>query len=193
MAEVVSIQIDDILGFLVADTLTPSTMGAQLERLQFGLYTTSDPFRARDDAESRILEQAEILRTMDSFAAVTEFRPATSKAQGYKTLERIQRCATNRPYPCQGAIALHVLKAYQRRATQSQERGLVEVYGVLRHIAPSATPTFDGDHDAVQATQVFREGKASRARQLAAAAYADALLALGYFLNRRQRNATHGQ
>lgn len=177
------IRIDDILGFLVADTLTPSTMGAQLERLKFGLISTPDPFQAREDAEARILENAELLRAVDEFRAVPEFYPTSSRSTKYKTLEKIQKGTT--PRRTQGEIALNVLRSYQKWGTKSPEQALVTVYSYVRSIAPRVVPTLDTD--TVKATQMFREGKARRSRDLAISAYADSLLALGSFLTKRAK------
>lgn len=182
-----TIRTDDVLGFLVADTVTPSSFGAQLERLKYGLNTTPDPHRARDDAEANILEQAELLRCIDDFKAVQEFRPATARADGYNTLEKIQRATS--PRLSQGTIALNILRAYQQWGTQSSERALVAVYGYVRMVAHRVVAPI-GATDAVAATQLFREGKAKRARLRAANAYADALLALGSFLMKRSRKRT---
>lgn len=179
-----TIRIDDVLGFLVADTVTPSSFGAQLERLRFGLASTPDPHQAREDAESNILRQAELLRAIDDFKAVSEFRPTSARGSGYNTLEKIQRAT--QPRQNQGAIALQILRAYQQWGTQSQERALVAVYGYVRSVAEKVIAPIPAT-DAVAATQLFREGKAQRARTRAAEAYADALLALGAFLNTRRR------
>lgn len=180
---VTTIKIDDILGFLVADTLTPSTMGAQLDRLRFGLVTTPDPFQAREDAEARLLEHAELLRCIDQFKAVLEFRPVTSKAAGYKTLERIQRGTS--PRLSQGAIALNILRVYQHWGSSRPHRALLAVFGYVRSIAPRMCPTLD--LDLYEALQAFADGRAKRSHDLAASAYADALLALGSFLTKRNR------
>lgn len=183
------IKIDDVLHFLVANTLTPSTLGAQLERIQFGLFTTPDPFRARDDAELRILEQAELLRAVDQFTEVPQFTPPTARGLQFANLNRIQRGTS--PQLCQGAIALNILRAYQQWSPtpNNQERALVAVYGYIRSINPKICPSFENDTNAVLAAQSFREDKAKRAKQLAAGAYADALVALGTFLTKRRRNA----
>lgn len=180
------VTIEEILHFLVADTVTPSTMGAQLERLRFGLTTTPDPFRSREDAEAHILEQAEILRTVDAFKAVQEFKPSTPKAAGYRTLDKIQRGTL--PRLCQGTIALNALKVYQQWSPtpQNEARALVAVYGYVRSIAPRLTPPLS-DHNVELATQAFREGKAKRAKALAADTLADSLLALGSFLQKRNK------
>lgn len=170
-----SVQSENILHFLVADSCSPSTLGAQLERLRFQMApSTPDPFRARDDAESRILEQAELIRFLDTFRGVHEFRPTTVKGDGYRTLVKIQRGDPS--HRNQGEIALEVLKAFQRWGIRSQERGLLAVYVSIRTIAPKICPDVPLDVD--DALQMFRGGKAPRARTLAASAVADALLAL---------------
>lgn len=148
-------------------------MGAQLDRMRFGLATTPDPFRARDDAENQLLEQAALLRCIDDFALRQDFR--SYKVASISKLEKIQK-ATNPRLP-QGYIALNVLRSYQEWSTNSQERALVAIYRYLSTITPDAIPTPPkGEEDLVQA---FRLGKAKRARDLCAEIYADALLALG--------------
>lgn len=170
-----SLRPDDILHFLVGDSCTPSNFGAQLERLQFQLApSTPDPFRARDDAEDHILEQAELIRFVDTFRTVKEFRPTTAKGDAYRTLVKLQRGDSS--HRNQGEIAVDVLKAFQRWGTRSAERGLLAVYVTLRAICPKACAPIDTDVD--RALQQFREGKVPRARTLAAEAYADSLLAL---------------
>lgn len=174
---------EDILSFLVSEGLTPSSFGAQLDRMKFGLSSSPDPFRARDEAEARIMEQAELLRTIEDFKAVPEFRPTTSRGSGYASLEKVQRAVPGRP--CQGSIALAVIKAYQTWGVRSPERALVAVYALIRQVAPRLAPPLDGDVDDM--VQSFREGKAGRARTLAVNVYADAILALGIWLSKRNK------
>lgn len=172
-----SIQVSDILDHLVTRYASaPSTMGVQLDRMRYGVHSTPDPHKARAEVEDHMLRQANLLRCIDEFAARHEFSvPARGPAAaggGYKILEKIQK-ATKKG---QGAIAIAILRAYQERSTQSQERGLVEVYNYLASIAPSVVPKPPkGDHDLLQA---FRAETAKRARAMAAEAVADALLAL---------------
>lgn len=181
------IRTDDILGFLVADTCTPSTFGAQLDRLRWGLTTAPDPHRAREEAESHILQQAELLRCMDDFKRVPEFRPSTTRSEGFKTLEKLQRVTS--PRLCQGAIALNILRVYQRWGNAAPERGFVAVYGYVSSIAERIVPPIAAT-DALEATQLFREGKAKRAHQMTTTAYADSLLALGSFLVKYAKKPT---
>jgi hypothetical protein len=172
-----NIQVSDILDHLVTRYASaPSTMGAQLERMRFGVHSTPDPHRARAEAEDHMLQQAVLLRCIDEFIARYEFsvpaRGPGSSAVGYKIIEKIQK-ATKLG---QGVIAISVLRAYQERCTQSPERGLVEVYNYLASVAPECVPKPPkGDMDLLQA---FRSESAKRARAMAAEAYADALLAL---------------
>lgn len=173
-----SVQVNDILHFLVGRSASPSTMGAQLDRLRFGIHTTPDPFRAREEVESHLLQQAQLIRCIDSFAERDEFRinsPSTPGGQTYKLLEKLQKAAKRG----QGEIALGTLRAYHERCTSigmSQERGLLEVYNYLASIASSIVPAMPkGTTDPLQA---FRVGEAKRARNMAAEAYADSLLAL---------------
>lgn len=171
------IQVSDVLDHLVTRyAAAPSTMGAQLERMRYGVHSTPDPYRARAEAEDHMMQQANLLRCIDEFTARNEFSvPARGPGSGncgYKILEKFQK-TTRRG---QGAIAISILRAYQERCTQSQERGLVEVYNYLASIAPDAVPKPPkGDQDLLQA---FRTETAKRARALAAEAYADSLLAL---------------
>lgn len=171
-----SIHVSDILDFLVGRSAAPSTMGAQLDRLRFGLHSTPDPFRARDEVEANLLHQAVLLRCIDDFSNRHEFtvtaRGNKATGSGYKILDKIQR-STRRG---QGEIAICILRAYHEWATQSQERGLLEIYNYLSSIAPEAVPTPPkNEPDLLQA---FRTNAAKRARALACEAYADSLLAL---------------
>jgi hypothetical protein len=171
-----SIRTDDVLHFLVSRSGAPSTFGAQLDRMRFGLQATPDPFRARDDAEAAMLETAHLLRCIDEFTQKAEFRQA-GVPSAYKKLEKMQK-ASNLG---QGFIAISVLRSYQEWATTSQERALVEVYRYLAKVAPDAVP--NPPMTEPDLTQAFRLGKARRCRDLAAEVYADSLLALGAFLN----------
>lgn len=179
------IHVQDILDHLVTRYASaPSTMGAQLERMRYGVHSTPDPHRARAEAEDHMLKQANLLRCIEAFETRQEFFSGVSvrgrgasSAGGYKILEKIQK-ATKKG---QGAIAMGILRAYHERVTctrgQSQERGLVEVYNFLASIAPDAVPkpTKSAEADLLQA---FRSGTLKRAHELACEGYADALLAL---------------
>lgn len=178
-----TITIDDILHTLVSQSAAPSSMGAQLERLRYGASIAPDPFRARDEVESRLLRDAALFRCAADFAARQELRG--NNAAAYKALEKVYRGSTTKPP--QGTIALRVLRAYQERCTQSQERALVEVYSYLASIAPDVLPPPPKD-DGVDLVTAFRTGKAKRARSMAAEVYADALLSLGAFLSIWNRN-----
>jgi hypothetical protein len=178
------IKIEDILHLLVSRSDAPSSMGAQLDRLRFGLTESSNPFQAREDAEDRMLAKAAVLKAMSEFLTRQEFRGPNASL--YRALEKIQR--DTQPKLNQGYIAMGVLRAYQERATNGgQERALVEVYKYLGSMAPNVVPTPPkNEPDLVQA---FRTGKAKRARNLAAETYADSLLALGQFLTVWNRTA----
>lgn len=173
-----SVQVADVLAFLVGRSAAPSSFGAQLSRLRDGLTQTPDPFRARDDIENQLLTTAVVLRCMDDFYAKREF-PGP-----YKILTKLQDNGnSDRP---QGAIALGILRAFQERSKGSEETGLVAVYNYLSVIAPEAVPPAPKNTELLQA---FREGTAKRARHFAAEAYADSLLALGQHVkvfNRRE-------
>jgi hypothetical protein len=175
-----TVQVADVLDHLVAKSAAPSSFGAQLDRMRFGIQVTPDPFRAREEAENKLLQSAALLRCIDQFEARYEFsvttRQRATSAAGYKVLDRIQK-ATKRG---QGEIALGILRAYHERVTcsigQSQERGLLAVYTYVAGIAPDAVPAPPKDTDDL--LMAFRTGSAKRARNMAAEAYADALLAL---------------
>ena len=175
-----SVSVNDILDFLVAKSAAPSTMGAQLERLKYGVQLAPDPFRARNEVEDNLLAQAAIIRCVDEFAAREELdihaRPRAPSVVGYKALTKIQEHAN--PWRSKGKIALDVLRAYQERNKGSQECGLVAVYNYLEQVAPSALPP-PPKNDA-DLLQHFRTGTAKRARNLACEVYADSLLALQY-------------
>lgn len=168
------IHMDEVMAHLVADTIVPSTFGAQLDRLKYGIHGHADPVKARKDAEDHILEQAELIGVIDRFAKIDQFRPA------YKLLEKIQRHA-RRP---QGQIALGVMGAYQKWVTNAgNERGFLAVYAYLAKIAPSISPPVAPEFD--KALQSFRDGSARQARDYAAGAYADSILALSAYLKRQ--------
>ncbi len=160
------IQVSDFLDFLVGRSGTPSNLGAQLERMRDGTTGLSDPFRARDEIESGLIRTANLIRCVDQFAERQELSPKGQE------IERVNRDA------CwsEGALALGVLRSYHEWSSQSQERGLVEIYRFLAKVAPRGVkhpPAGSGD-----LLQVFREGKANRCRFMAAECYADALIAV---------------
>ncbi len=173
-----TISVADILDHLVARSGAPSTLGAQLERLRLGTYSTPDPFRAKTEAEDQMMEMATLLRCISDFEArkVLDSR--------YGVLEKLQR-ESNLP---QGYLALGILRAYQEWAPciqSSQERGLVAVY---QYIAPYLRNKVEIESDDL--LQAFRTGKAKRARDRAAEAYADAMLCLSEHVvswNRKNR------
>ncbi len=186
------IQVADVLDFLVSSrSHAPSTMGAQLDRLRFGIQITPDPFRARSEVEDHLLQQAVLLRCIDEFSKREEFSITTRQRKaadaGYKALIKIQALAT--VLRSQGSIAIGILRAYQERAKGSQECGLVSVYGFIHDIAPKSIPIPPkGDEDLLQA---FRSGAAKRARNMACEAYADSLLALQNHVrvfNKKEKN-----
>lgn len=163
-----TVHVADVLDALVATTSAPSNFGAQLTRLRDGLSGTQDPFRARDQVEENLMHQAAIIRCTDAYAArrtLGIYKPAV--------IEKIQK----ETHADQGRIALAILRAYHERSTASMERGFVEVYRILRRIAPKTTPPTDEDTELLQ---LFREGKAKRCRNFAAEAYADSLLGLQF-------------
>lgn len=181
------ITLEDVLDTLVSrGGYAPSSMGSQLERLASGITTSPDPFRARDEAENTIMRNAQVLRVISDFTGRREFR------ERFETLKKLQR-ATH-PQLDQGYIAFGTLRAYHERCTRSKERALVEVYHFLGTIAPDAVPGPPKQaRDVDDLVQLFREGKAKRARALAAEAYADAYLALESHLrqvNRKTDRAT---
>lgn len=171
-----SIQVSDVLDFLVARSMAPSTMGAQLDRMRDGIQSAPDPFRARDDVENHMLQQAELIRCIDDFTSRQEFSVTTRQraaAAGYKVLEKFQKSTGRR----QGEIGIGILRAYHEWSTQSTERGLLSVYQYLAIIAPSLVPPPPKNLD-TNLLQAFRIGTAKRARNVACEAYADSLLAL---------------
>lgn len=162
-----SVSTADVLDHLVGQSATPSNLGAQLERLRFGTHSAPDPFRARDDAENHMLQQAALIRCIDDYAS-RQVLPVAARA-----IEKVQK----EIHRDQGAIAVGVLRAYHEWATQSQQRGLVQVYRYIASIAPKLAPK-PPESDGVELVQLFREGKAKRCANLAAECYADSLLGL---------------
>lgn len=177
-----TISVDAILHFLVARTNAPSSFGAQLDRLRFGIHTPPDPFRARADAEDAMLATAALLRCLDDFKGRADFGPE------YKALQKVQLKSS--PKLDQGYIALGALRAYHEWSSQSQERGLVEVYHFVEKCAPGYAPPPPKDEPDV--LQAFRTNKAKRARSKAAEVYADALLALQQHVRKWNRAARAG-
>ncbi len=179
------ISVADILDHLVSNSAVPSNFGAQLTRLRDGISGSQDPFRARDEVENNLMQQATLIRCLDQFAARPVLpipRPAI--------IEKIQR----ETHKNQGHIAVAILRSYHERATKSQERGLVEVYRTLFSMAPDVVPAPPECSDIADFVQMFREGKARRCRSFAAEAYADALLGLQQHCrihNRKNPNANH--
>ncbi len=175
-----TVTVNDILHFLVARTGAQSSMGAQLERLKYGLQNEPDPFRSKNDAEEQMLNQACLLRCVSDFERRSEFGvpPKTPQAAsaGFKMLKKFQDATL--PTRNQGQIALGILRAFQERSHGSDECGLVAVYKYLAVIAPKAVPSIpQGNEDLLQH---FRQGTAKRARAVACEAYADSLLSLSY-------------
>ncbi len=171
-----SVTVDDVLHNLVARGGTPSNMGAQLARMRDGITAEPDPFRARDDAESGLIQAATLLRCISEFGNREEFSVATRQrvatAAGYKVLEKFRHVSKRG----QGEIALGILRSYMEWSTKSQERGLYAVYGYLAGIAPSITPP--PPKDCTDVLHAFRTGEAKKARNLAAEAVGDSMLAL---------------
>lgn len=167
------VRVESILDLLVSRSCAPSTFGAQLDRLRYGLSNTPDPFRAREDAEANMMEKAGVMRCLSAFSERGEFR---TKTISYKGLERVQK-ATYAKLP-QGHIAQEVLRAYQEWVGMGQERALAMVYGYLNRVVPELAP----EKASLDLVQSFRDGKAKRARDFAAELYADSLLALEAFV-----------
>lgn len=176
-----TVVVADVLDHLVARSAAPSTLGAQLDRLKYGTHSAPDPFRARDDAENHMIQQAGLLRCIAEFTARAEF------SAKYATIEKLAKAAA---LP-QGYVAINVLRSYHEWCTcqqSSQERGLVAVYHYIHSIAGTIVPEPPAlDTDLLQA---FRTGKAKRARSIAAESYADGLIALSAHIlvyNRKHR------
>lgn len=160
--------LQDVLDMLVGRTVTPSSLGPQLERLRDGVSVEPDPYRAREIQHWKLLHDAELYRCLDRLC--DQERCTFSKLT--PTIEKLAK-RLRRPA---GAIAVGIMRAYQERATSSQERGLVEVYNYLRRLDPTHfPPLLHDEHDAVQA---FRVGKAKAARRRALELQADAYLIL---------------
>jgi hypothetical protein len=125
--------------------------------------------RAQSHAEDKLLSEAPLYTFLLDFAKRDAF------GLEYKTLHKIQ--LKSNPRLAQGYIASGILRAYHERCTSSgEQRALVAVYEYIAKIAPRILPKLPaGEKDFLQA---FRSGKAPRAHDLAAQAYADALLAL---------------
>lgn len=169
-----SLHVSDVLDHLICKGLAPSTLGAQLERLKYGVQLDQDPFRARQDAEDRMLAQAELIRFVDDFTRRIEFAVPKQRlvvSSGYQVLDKLQKASSRG----QGEIAISILRAYHERSTQSMDRGLYEVYKYLTYIAPKVIPPPPKDEDLLEA---FRKNTAKKSRNFTAEAYADSLLAL---------------
>ncbi len=171
------IKVADVLACFVGRGCVPSTMQAQLDRLQFGFDPNQDPHRARREVEDHMLQQAVLYRCIDDFARRTALGVQSRQrksASGYRALEALQDNSS--PYHSQGAIATGILRAFQERAKGSQEQGLVAVYHYIQSIAPKAVPLPPkGDGDILQ---LFRLHPRAPAREFTCDAHADALFAL---------------
>lgn len=174
------IHVNDVLDFLVSRSAAPSSFGAQLDRLRYGVQLQSDPHRQRNEVEDHLLNQAVLLRCIDRFAERQEFSVSTRQRKsadaGYKALTKIHE--SNRTLS-QGFIALSVLRAYQERAKKgAEEPGIVAVYNYIVSIAPDAAPPVPMPKNGKDLAETFRAGQAKRARAFACEAWADARLAL---------------
>lgn len=185
----VRLSLEDALGLLSTRTMSPSTLGAQIERMQEraelgpmppdynGIKpkpSTPDAVKAQADAENRMLRDAGVIRCLDAFACVERFK-------GAENLKRVQR-AVKAP---QGAIATQCLRVYEPWRLLSQERALAAVYAWASVLLPDMFPPVKHDDLA----QGFREGKSTKARTKAADLYADCYLALAEHVvlwNRKQ-------
>lgn len=174
------VHVNDILDFLVAKSAAPSTMGAQLDRLRYGIQLQPDPFRQRAEVEDHLLNQAVLLRCIDTFAGRQEFSVSTRQRKaadsGYKALSKIHEKTKGRP---QGQIALEILRAYHERAKKgAEDPGLAAIYYFVARVAPDVAPELPTIKDGADLATIFKSGNAKRARSFACEAYADALLAL---------------
>lgn len=167
-----TVNVNEILDFLVARSQAPSTMGHQLDRMRDGVQGGSDPIRERDNVEAAMLRNASMLRCIDEFMAKWEFTPPSRhRDTGYRAIQKVQdKCRE-----AQGRIAIGVLRAYHERSTASEERGLVEIYTYVKSIAPDAVPP--SDKGVLDLLQAFRSGQAKKAKSFSAELYADCLLA----------------
>lgn len=175
--------INAVLDALVARTVTPSTLGPQLDRLRDGAHNPPDPHRLRDAQHDRLLEDADLYRCIDGLFGV-------DRATFCRTTPTIEKLAKRVGLPV-GVIVVGILRAYQeRRSGLGEERALVEVYSYLRSIAPAHFPALL--HDEVDATQAFRVGKAKSARRRALELHADAIIIANRWVElwNEQRRAT---
>jgi len=140
-----SVSVADVLDNLISVSAAPSTLGAQLDRLRLGTHSAPDPFRARDDVENHLIQQAALIRCIDQFTA-RQVLPIPRPA----IIEKIQK----ETHTDQGRIAVSVLRAYHERSTRSQERGMVEVYRLLARMAPETTPPSPTEDSADLAKQL---------------------------------------
>lgn len=174
------VHVNDILDFLVAKSAAPSNFGAQLDRLKYGVQLQADPHRQRAEVEDHLLQQAVLLRCIDTFAGRQEFSVSTRQRKaadsGYKAISKIQESA--KLYP-QGQIALQILRAYHERARKgAEDPGLVAIYYYVSKIAPEMAPPLPALKSGEDLATAFKAGHAKRVRSFVCEAYADALLAL---------------
>jgi hypothetical protein len=162
------VNIDDILNELVATNNTPSSFGAQIERLWSGTTERTDSYIANAALHDNMLSKAPVLRFIGDFTNQVELNPPDR----YPALNRYHR-SIDGMYN-QGAICLYVLRLYQEWATKSKERGLAHIY---KWINKHST------RDTVELHSKFAAGEAKKARKAALDLYSDCYLACADYLD----------
>jgi hypothetical protein len=189
LANIGAITLDDILYFLMAKTTVSSGFGAALERARVGL--SGRPKKGSGQAscvaasesasqETLLLKAASISRCVTVLAGVekVDFEPCPD----------LRRFATQAKMN-EGEVAIGVLRAYQERCTQSEERALAEAcIWLIKHV-PGFEITLKSEDDLAQD---FRQGRQKRARGKSLCVLADARLVLAKWVvlwNRQRMRA----
>ena len=178
-----AVTVDDVLYYLMSRTVVPSALGAQLDRMRSGQSGSpgsgnAAKAAASDDAvrrEMQMLRQAAIYKCVADLEAVTsvDFEPCPD-------MHKFARQARMND----GQAVVGLLRAYQTRSSQSEQRALADTAVWMLSKAPNAELT---EHDESVLAQSFREGKQKRARGRTLRALADAQLVLARWVVRWNR------
>jgi hypothetical protein len=166
---------DDVLQYLAANTLVSSSLGSQLEALRTDAFAEQSMSEKCARLELKMMRDVAIIRCVDALDQYVSIRFADVEC-----LRRFAaRCRTR-----DGHMVVATIRAFQGWSSKSSERGLAEVFSLMRRKCPTFAQVEFGEEETAQA---FREGKANRARIQAARLLADAEIALASWIERWNR------
>lgn len=166
---------EELLASFESRSMVASSLGAQLERLRDGVSGGSaDYVRAQGREEMARLHAAGLLRCVEALATYRSIRWGECECD---TTRRVAK----RAGLGDGAVAVHVLAAYQPWATSWSMRGLVAVHQWHCSVDPSVKPL------ATDGAQRMREGKAKAVERVTASLVADAQLVARGWIERWNR------